>query len=54
MKKDKHISPIFLSNHCSATLVIPHKMAKSLEINKPSHVTLEEKYGGILIKKLKI
>ena len=54
MKKEKHVSPIFLSNHSSATLVIPHKLAKSLGINKPCHVTLEEKLKGILIRKLNI
>ena len=54
MKKEKHISPIFLSNHSSATLVIPHKIAKSLGLDKPCHVTIEEKLKGILIKKLKL
>jgi hypothetical protein len=52
--KDKHVSPIFLSNHSSATLVIPHKMAESLQIDKPCNVILQEKLGGILIKKLKV
>jgi hypothetical protein len=52
--KQKHVSPIFLTNGTSSTLVIPKHMAVKLKIDKPSHVTLEEKLGGILIKKLKI
>jgi len=50
--KEKHISPIFLSNGVSSTLVIPKEMAKHLGIDKPSHVTVQEKQGGIFIKKL--
>jgi hypothetical protein len=54
MKQQKHVSPIFLTNNSSSTLVIPHKMAEHLGIDGPSHVTLEEKFGGILIKKLNL
>jgi hypothetical protein len=50
----KHVSPIFLSNGISSTLVIPHKMAVKCGIDKPCHVTLEDKNGTILIKKLKL
>jgi hypothetical protein len=54
--KQKQVSPIFLSNKVSSTLVIPREMAKSLGIDKPCHVTLQEtrKQDGILIKKLKL
>ncbi|MGB8767223.1 MAG: hypothetical protein WCC79_07860 [Nitrososphaeraceae archaeon] len=52
--KEKHVSPIFLSNGVSSTLVIPHKIAEHLGIDKPCHVTIEEKLQGFLIKKLKI
>jgi hypothetical protein len=52
--KPKHVSPVFLSNGTSSTLVIPKDMAVRLKIDKPSNVTLEERLGGILIKKLKI
>jgi hypothetical protein len=54
--KQKHVSPIFMNNKVSSTLVIPREMAKSLGIDKPCHVTLEEnrKQDGILIKKLKL
>ena len=54
MQSKKQVSPIFLSNGVSSTLVIPHKMAVKAGIDKPSHVVLEEKLGGILIRKLKI
>ena len=54
--KQKHVSPIFLSNGVSSTLVIPIEMARHLGLDKPCHVTLEEnrKQDGILIKKLKL
>lgn len=52
--KQKHVSPIFLSNGVSSTLVIPREMAKHLGIDKACHVTLQERQDGILIKKLKI
>jgi len=54
MKQQKHVSTIFLSNGISSTLVIPRKMALKCGLDKPTHVTLEEKLGGILIKKLKL
>jgi hypothetical protein len=52
--KQKYVSPVFLSNNVSSTLVIPHKMAVKVGIDKPCHVTLEDKNGTILIKKLKL
>ena len=56
VKTEKHISPIFLSNGISSTLVIPRKMAKSLGLDKPCNVVIEEKekLKGILIRKLKL
>ena len=44
------ISPIFLSNGISSTLVIPIDLARKYEINKPSHVIIEDTPDGILIK----
>lgn len=52
--KQTHISPIFLSNGVSSTLVIPREMAKHMKIDQPCHVTLQEKNEGIFIKKLKV
>jgi bifunctional DNA-binding transcriptional regulator/antitoxin component of YhaV-PrlF toxin-antitoxin module len=48
------IAPIFLTNKISATLIIPLSLARKYELNQPSHVVLEERDEGILIKKLKI
>ena len=50
----KKISPIFLSNKVSSTLIIPIDMARKFGLDKPSHVILEETDEGILIKKLEI
>lgn len=50
----KEIAPIFLSNGISATLIVPIKIARRYGMDKPSHVVLEEKEEGILIKKLEI
>jgi hypothetical protein len=50
----KDIAPIFLSNGISSTLIIPIGIARHYGLDKPSHVVLEEKEEGILIKKLEI
>lgn len=51
----KQISPIFLSNKISSTLIIPIKLAQKFHLNEPNtHVVLEERDEGILIKKLVI
>ena len=52
--KYKKISPIFLSNKVSSTLIIPIDMARKFGLDRPSHVILEETDKGILIKKLEI
>lgn len=53
-KNQTRISPIFLSNGLSSTLVIPIDLARKYEINKPSHVIIEDTQDGILIKKLEV
>jgi hypothetical protein len=53
-KKDVLIAPIFLSNGISSTLVIPIELARKYEIDKPTHVTLQDTQNGILIKKLEV
>ena len=53
-KKQFRISPIFLSNGISSTLVIPIDLARKYEIDRPSHVTIEDTQNGILVKKLEV
>ena len=47
------IAPIFLTNKISATLIIPIELARKYQLNEPSHVVLEERDEGILIKKIR-
>jgi hypothetical protein len=53
-KHDKEIVRSWLAGHCSCTLVIPKDFAKDYGLDKPSHVLLEKKQEGILIRKLEI
>jgi hypothetical protein len=53
-KMDIRIAPIFLSNGISSTLVIPIELARKYEIDKPTHVTIQDTPDGILIKKLEV
>jgi bifunctional DNA-binding transcriptional regulator/antitoxin component of YhaV-PrlF toxin-antitoxin module len=50
----KEITKTFLSGNLSATLVIPIKTARRYGLNQPSHVVVEEKDEGILIRKLEV
>jgi hypothetical protein len=50
----KEITKIFLSGRLSATLIIPIEMARRHGLEKPSHVVIEERPDGILIKKLEL
>jgi bifunctional DNA-binding transcriptional regulator/antitoxin component of YhaV-PrlF toxin-antitoxin module len=50
----KEITKIFLSGRLSATLIIPIEMARRHGLEKPSHVIVEERPEGILIKKLEL
>jgi hypothetical protein len=52
-KQEKiRIVPIFLSNGLSSTVIIPIELARKYNIDRPSHVTIEDTQNGILIKKL--
>jgi len=51
-QEKKRIVPIFLSNGLSSTLIIPIELARKYNIDRPSHVTIEDTENGILIKKL--
>jgi hypothetical protein len=50
----KQIKKIFLINKISACLIIPIEIARKYGLNEPSHVIVEEKPEGILIRKLEI
>jgi hypothetical protein len=49
---NKEIIKTWLAGHCSCTLVIPKEFAREYGLDKPSHVVIERKPEGILIKKL--
>ena len=52
--EDKEIIKTWLTGSCSCTLVIPKEFAKEYGLDKPSHVIVEKKPEGILIRKLEI
>jgi len=54
LENQKRIAPIFLSNGLSSTLIIPIELARKYEIDRPSHVTIEDTQNGLLIKKLEV
>jgi len=53
-ESEKIIAPIFLSNGLSSTLIIPIDLARKYNIDRPTHVTVEDTKKGILIKKLEV
>jgi hypothetical protein len=48
----KGLSKVWLTNKVSATLIIPIDIARKYELDEPSHVVVEERPEGILIRKL--
>lgn len=50
----KQITRTYLTGSKSTTLVIPKKLATAYGLDNPSHVILEPRSNGILIKKLKL
>jgi hypothetical protein len=50
----KKIVSIFLSNGLSSTLIIPIELARKYNIDRSSHVIIEDTQNGILIKKLEV
>jgi hypothetical protein len=54
VKEKTRIAPIFLSNGLSSTLIIPIELARKYDIDRPSHVTIEDTETGIFIKKLEV
>jgi hypothetical protein len=51
---NKAIIKTWLAGHCSCTLVIPKEFAKEYGLDQPSHVVVEGKPEGILIRKLEV
>ena len=49
---EKDVVKIWITGKTSATLIIPKDFAKEYGLDEPSHVILEKKSDGILIKKL--
>ena len=48
----KQIVRTWITGKSSCTLVIPKDFAKDLGLAEPSHVTVERKDDGLIIKKL--
>jgi hypothetical protein len=53
MNQKKKITYTFLSGKLSSTLIIPIETARRYGFDKPVPVVVEEKEGGIFIRKLK-
>jgi Antidote-toxin recognition MazE, bacterial antitoxin len=48
------VAKVFLLNDKSATLIIPAEIARKHGLHRGSHVTVQDRQDGILIKKLKV
>ena len=53
-KDNKEITKTWLAGQHSCTLVIPKEFAKEYGLDEPTHVVIEGKPEGILIKKLQM
>ena len=51
---DYTIAKTWISGQRSATLIIERSLAEEYGLTQPSHVVLEKRNDGILIRKLKI
>jgi hypothetical protein len=51
---DKEIIRTWLTGRTSCTLVIPKDFAREYQLDKPSHVVVEGRPDGILIRKLEV
>lgn len=51
---DKDITHTFLTGGVSCTLIIKKEMAKEYGLTEPSHVVLERRPEGILVRKLEV
>jgi bifunctional DNA-binding transcriptional regulator/antitoxin component of YhaV-PrlF toxin-antitoxin module len=50
----KEVTKTFLSGKLSATLIIPIEIARRHGLDEPSHVIVEERPDGILIRRLEL
>jgi hypothetical protein len=50
----KEVTKTFLSGKLSATLIIPIETARRYGLEQPSHVVVEERDEGILIRRIEI
>jgi bifunctional DNA-binding transcriptional regulator/antitoxin component of YhaV-PrlF toxin-antitoxin module len=48
------VRKIFLSGNLSATFIIPIEIARRHGLDEPSHVIVEERPDGILIRRLEL
>jgi hypothetical protein len=51
---EKEITKIFRSGKLSSTVIIPIRISRRQGLEKPAHVIVEEKDGGVMIRKLEI
>lgn len=51
-QEKKEIVKTWLAGNCSCTLVIPKEFAREYGLDKPSHVVVEKKKEGLLIRKI--
>jgi hypothetical protein len=52
--KNKGVAKTWLAGQSSCTLIIPKDFAKQYGLDEPSHVVVEGKANGILIRKLSL
>jgi hypothetical protein len=53
-KLENEIAKTWISGQKSCTLIIRQELAQQYGLTRPSHVVLERRQDGILIKKLEI
>ena len=51
---DKEIGKTWITGKKSCTLVIPKRFAKEYGLEKPTHVIVERRSDGLLIRKLEM
>jgi hypothetical protein len=54
MPKSEIIAKTWISGQRSCTLIVERKLAEEYGLTEPSHVVLERRSDGILIRKLKL
>jgi bifunctional DNA-binding transcriptional regulator/antitoxin component of YhaV-PrlF toxin-antitoxin module len=54
MTENEEVTKTWLAGQRSCTLVIPKEFAKVYGLDEPSHVVIEGRQDGILIKRLQL